>query len=95
MSGPACQAWNRLGLRVAQALSPELGRVRAALDKYRDPLVALHDGYFSQIFGQKFDGPMEGDLGVPTTFLVTSFYWENFISSRQDAPLGHGRSGRL
>lgn len=31
----------------AQSSSPELDRVRAALDKYRDPVVALQDGYLS------------------------------------------------
>jgi hypothetical protein len=31
------------------ALSPELVQVRAALDKYRDPILAVHDGYFSTV----------------------------------------------
>ena len=31
------------------ALSPELEPVRAALEKYRDPVVAVHDGYFSTL----------------------------------------------
>jgi hypothetical protein len=30
-------------------LSPELERTRAALDKYQDPVVAVHDGYFSTV----------------------------------------------
>ncbi len=30
-------------------LSPELEKVRAALDKYQDPIVAIHDGYFSTL----------------------------------------------
>jgi len=30
-------------------LSPELQRVREALDKYRDPVVAVHDGYWSTV----------------------------------------------
>lgn len=30
-------------------LPPELEPVRAALDKYRDPVVAVHDGYFSTL----------------------------------------------
>lgn len=29
------------------SLTPELTRVRAALDKYRDPVMAVHDGYMS------------------------------------------------
>lgn len=30
-------------------LSPELEQARAALDKYRDPVLAVHDGYFSTV----------------------------------------------
>jgi len=30
-------------------LSPELASVRAALDKYQDPIVAIHDGYWSSV----------------------------------------------
>lgn len=33
----------------AQSPSPQLDRVRAALDKYRDPVVALQDGYLSTL----------------------------------------------
>jgi hypothetical protein len=31
------------------ALPPELEAVRTALDKYRDPIVAVHDGYLSTV----------------------------------------------
>ena len=30
-------------------LTPELKRVREALDKYKDPVAAVHDGYFSTV----------------------------------------------
>jgi len=30
-------------------VSPELEKVRAALDKYKDPILAVHDGYFSSV----------------------------------------------
>lgn len=33
----------------ATTLTPELEKVRSALDKYRDPVVAVHDGYFSTL----------------------------------------------
>jgi hypothetical protein len=36
-------------LAQASALPPELEKVRAALDKYRDPYVAVRDGYFSTL----------------------------------------------
>jgi hypothetical protein len=31
------------------SVSPELKQARAALDKYRDPVAAVHDGYFSSV----------------------------------------------
>lgn len=34
---------------VPPSLSPELGKVRFALAKYQDPIVAIHDGYFSTL----------------------------------------------
>lgn len=42
LSAPAARAQG-------PALSPELEKVRAALEKYRDPVVAVHDGYFSTL----------------------------------------------
>jgi hypothetical protein len=38
-------------------VSPELEKVRAALDKYQDPLVAVHDGYFSTVGCISFSRP--------------------------------------
>jgi len=52
-------------------LSPDLDQARAALDKYRDPLVAVHDGYFSTLacvaYGKGGEGTMPyepGGMGV-------------------------------
>jgi hypothetical protein len=42
-------------------LSPELETVRAALDKYRDPIVAVHDGYFSTLACVEF--PLAAGVG--------------------------------
>jgi hypothetical protein len=42
-------------------LPPELQSVRAALDKYRDPIAAIHDGYFSTVGCITF--PAEGGPG--------------------------------
>ena len=35
--------------RSEKEMTPELEQLRAALDKYRDPVVAVHDGYFSTL----------------------------------------------
>jgi hypothetical protein len=45
------------------ALSPELEKARAALDKYRDPVLAVHDGYFSTLGCVEFpEGGREGTM---------------------------------
>lgn len=45
------------------ALPPELERVRAALDKYRDPILAVHDGYLSTLGCIEFPrGGSEGEM---------------------------------
>ena len=35
--------------KMSKEMTPELQRVREALDKYRDPVAAVHDGYFSTL----------------------------------------------
>jgi len=37
------------GSASAPKLSPELQQARAGLEKYQDPIVAIHDGYFSTL----------------------------------------------
>ena len=56
----------------APALAPELVTVRAALEKYKDPVVAIHDGFLSTVGCIDFpkggtDGPIyypPGAMGV-------------------------------
>lgn len=55
-TGLCAMALLALGSRVAMAqqgarpvMPPELATVRAALDKYHDPIVAIHDGYLSTL----------------------------------------------
>jgi hypothetical protein len=43
------------------ALPPELEEVRATLEKYRDPVAAVHDGYFSTLGCVHY---AEGGMGV-------------------------------
>ena len=45
------------------SLSPELEKARAALDKYRDPVLAVHDGYFSTVGCIEYpEGGREGTM---------------------------------
>jgi hypothetical protein len=49
----------------APTLSPELASVRAGLDKYKDPMVAVADGYLSTISCIEFPKPFsEGPLQI-------------------------------
>jgi hypothetical protein len=45
----------------ASSSSPTLEEVRAALDKYQDPILAIHDGYFSTLACVQF--PAAGGAG--------------------------------
>lgn len=58
----ACQARGEAS-RGAPDLPPELEVVRAGLDKYRDPIVAVHDGYLSSLACLEFPEPFaEGEM---------------------------------
>lgn len=64
-------AWIALSVPQAHAqaptLSPELEKVRAALEKYQDPVMAVHDGYFSTLGCTEFvpGGPDRVQYGKP------------------------------
>jgi hypothetical protein len=50
----------------AAPLSPELEKVKAALAKYEDPVVAVHDGYFSTLGCVHFPEPgAAGEVPYP------------------------------
>jgi hypothetical protein len=51
----------------ADQITPELQRVRQALDKYRDPIRAVHDGYFSTVGCVEY--PKAGAPGPPLRYL--------------------------
>jgi hypothetical protein len=55
----ACLAVTALAASAAEP--PELAEVRAQLEKYRDPVVAVHDGYFSTLGCVVYE---EGGMGV-------------------------------
>jgi hypothetical protein len=44
------------------ALSPELQASRAALEKYQDPVMAIHDGYFSTLACVEYLKGIEGSM---------------------------------
>jgi len=42
-------AASRLAVAQSATLSPELQSVRKLLEKYNDPIVAVHDGFYSSV----------------------------------------------
>jgi hypothetical protein len=50
------------GAQEPKEMTPELRKIRAALDKYRDPVVAVHDGYFSTLGCVEY--PKPGGAGI-------------------------------
>ena len=58
--------WLLVPLAVNAQLSPELEKVKAALEKYQDPIVAVHDGYFSTLGCVHFPKPgAAGEIPYP------------------------------
>jgi hypothetical protein len=41
----------------AKEMMPELQKVREALEKYQDPIMAVHDGYFSTLACVEYPKP--------------------------------------
>ena len=59
----------------ASKLSPELQRARAALDKYKDPVAAVHDGYFSTVGCVTYPKPgVEGQVRYPAGGMGVHFF---------------------
>jgi len=94
----ACAAMLVASLRPATAsaqamkrrptLTPALAATRAALDKYKDPMQAVRDGYFSTvacIFGQTLMGPMEGHQPIMPEGL---HHWDLHVWLWKDNPNG-------
>jgi hypothetical protein len=58
-----------------QTITPELQKVREALDKYRDPVVAVHDGYFSTLGCVEYPKPgAPGHVPYPAGGMGVHFF---------------------
>ena len=63
------------GAGKASELSPELAKVKAALDKYKDPVVAVHDGYFSTLGCVEYPKPGgPGEVPYPAGGMGVHFF---------------------
>ena len=56
-------------------MTPELQKVREALDKYQDPIVAVHDGYFSTLGCVEYPKPgAAGEVPYPGGGMGVHFF---------------------
>jgi hypothetical protein len=67
------------------ALTPELQRVRAALDKYNDPVVAIRDGYLSLLGCIEYPkGGTEGEMRYAAGGMGVHFLNPNLVGPTLD-----------
>lgn len=67
------------------SLSPELATVRAGLDKYQDPILAIHDGYWSSVGCIEYPtGGGEGAMRYPPGGMGVHFLNFQFVGPKLD-----------
>jgi hypothetical protein len=73
------------GAAAAAALPPELVAVRAGLEKYQDPIVAVHDGYLSTVACVEFpQGMSEGTMKYVPGGMGVHFLNLNYVGPTLD-----------
>ena len=64
-----------VGAQKPKEMTPELQKVREALDKYQDPVVAVHDGYFSTLGCVEYPKPgAAGQVPYPAGGMGIHFF---------------------
>jgi hypothetical protein len=77
-------AWPQ-AVKNGNSLTPELERVRAALEKYKDPVVAIHDGYLSSLGCADFPHAAKpGHESYPRGAMGIHFFNPALISPKLD-----------
>ena len=67
-------------------LSPDLEKARAALDKYKDPIAAIHDGYFSTLGCVTYPKPgAPGQVPYPKGGMGVHFFNLQHVGQPLDA----------
>lgn len=67
------------------ALSPELASVRAGLEKYKDPILAIHDGYWSSVGCMEYPtGGGEGAMKYPPGGMGVHFLNFQYVGPKLD-----------
>ena len=64
----------------SKEITPELQKLREALDKYQDPVVAVHDGYFSTLGCVEYPKPgAAGQVPYPAGGMGVHFFNVSYI----------------
>jgi len=69
---------------VSEPLSPELARARTALDKYQDPVMAVHDGYLSSVACVEYSKGGEGSMDYTPGGMGVHFLNMQYIGTALD-----------
>ncbi len=78
-------SWSQAA-KTENPLSPELERIRAALEKYQDPIVAIHDGYLSTLGCANFPHPAKpGHEPYPQGAMGIHFFNSALVGPKLDS----------
>ena len=81
----SCLAVPLAGAQDAKKLPADLQRVREALDKYKDPVAAVHDGYFSTLGCVTYAEPgAPGQVPYPAGGMGVHFFNTSFVGKELD-----------
>jgi hypothetical protein len=79
--------WSQSAKQQTPVLPPELEPVRAALEKYQEPIVAVHDGYLSTVGCADFPyDPQPGQEQYPRGAMGVHFLNRSLIGPSVDPP---------
>jgi hypothetical protein len=100
----AILSWSSAAAQTAKSASPklsaELQQVRAGLEKYQDPIVAVHDGYFSTVACVEYQKGAEGHMqytpgGMGVHFLNLQAIGPKLDPARPQVLIYEPEGGRL
>jgi len=100
----AILSWSSAAAQTEKSASPklsaELQQVRAGLEKYQDPIVAVHDGYFSTVACVEYQKGAEGHMqytpgGMGVHFLNLQAIGPKLDPARPQVLIYEPEGGRL
>jgi hypothetical protein len=84
MAQTSMAGMNGMGGPSTAADTAQLARIRRALDKYRDPIAAVRDGYFSTLACMEFPAGEPGAMGYRPGGMGVHFLNMNYVGPQLD-----------